>query len=115
MRIPIRRTILPLTTALAALAALPAAGHASASQSMVFEAPSQLLVDQSRPGALDEIQRFGVSNVRQLVYWQSFAPKPNASASRTSTPRSRAPIPPVRGTASTTWWPTRASAASSCS
>jgi hypothetical protein len=78
MRIPIRRTILPLTTALAALAALPAAGHASASQTMVFEAPTQLLVDQARPGALDEIQRFGVSNVRQLVYWQSFAPKPNA-------------------------------------
>ena len=78
MRISIRRTILPLTTALAALAALPAAGHASASQSMVFEAPSQMLVDQARPGALDEIQRFGVSNVRQLVYWQSFAPKPNA-------------------------------------
>jgi hypothetical protein len=78
MRILIRRTILPLTMALAALAAVPAAGHASASQSMVFEAPGQLLYDQLRPGALDEIQRFGVSNVRQLVYWQSFAPKPNA-------------------------------------
>jgi hypothetical protein len=78
MRIPIRRTILTFTMALAALAAVPAAGHASASQSMVFEAPGQLLYDQTRPGALDEIQRFGVTNVRQLVYWQNFAPKPNA-------------------------------------
>jgi hypothetical protein len=78
MRIPIRRTTVSLLSALAACAALPAAGHASASQRMVFEAPSQLLYDQTRPGALDEIQAFGVANVRQLVYWQSFAPKPDA-------------------------------------
>jgi hypothetical protein len=78
MRIPIRRTTLTLLAALAGCAALPAAGHASASQSMVFEAPSQLLYDQTRPAALDEIQAFGVSHVRQLVYWQNFAPKPNA-------------------------------------
>src|ERR1700709_2482498 len=78
MRTPIRRTSLLFLMALAACAAMPAAGHASATQSMVFEAPNQLLYDQTRPGALDEIQAFGVSHVRQLVYWQSFAPKPNA-------------------------------------
>src|SRR5690348_6583311 len=78
MRIPIRRTILLLTLALAALAAVPAASHASANQKMVFEAPGQLLYDQLRPAALDKIQRFGVTNVRQLVYWQSFAPRPNS-------------------------------------
>jgi hypothetical protein len=69
MRIPIRRTIITLITALAGLAAVPAAGHASASQSMVFEAPGQLLYDQLRPDTLDQIQRF---------YWESFAPKPGS-------------------------------------
>jgi hypothetical protein len=78
MRISIRRTILPLTLALAALGAVPAASHASANQTMAFEAPGQLLYDQLRPGVLDQIQAFGVTRVRQLVYWQSFAPRPNS-------------------------------------
>ncbi len=78
MRISPRRTTIALVAALAACAAVPAAGHASAGQSLVFEAPTQLLYDQTRPGTLDEIQRFGVTDLRQLVYWQSFAPKPNA-------------------------------------
>jgi Cellulase (glycosyl hydrolase family 5) len=73
------RTILStVLLAILALAALPAAGHASARQTTLFEAPNELLFDQTRSSTLDEIQGFGVSNVRQIVYWQKFAPEPNA-------------------------------------
>lgn len=78
MRISPRTTTIALVATLAACAALPAASHASANQSLVFEAPTQLLYDQTRPGTLDQIQGFGVSSLRQLVYWQSFAPKSNS-------------------------------------
>ena len=78
MRISIRRTSVTLLAALGACAALPAAGQASAGQTMVFEAPNLLLYGQTRPGALDQIKAFGVTNVRQLVYWNDFAPRPNS-------------------------------------
>ena len=77
MRFLLRTTPL-LAVALLAAAALPAAGQASARQVMTFEAPNELLSDQQRTATLDEIRAFGVTRVRQLVYWQQFAPRPNA-------------------------------------
>jgi hypothetical protein len=74
----LRTLVAPLALALAALVALPAAGSASPRQVMTFEAPGQLLDSASRDRTLDEIRGFGVDRVRQLVYWQSFAPSPNS-------------------------------------
>jgi hypothetical protein len=64
-----------LTITLLALLAAPA--HASPRQVMTFEAPEELLDDGRRLGTLDEIRAFGVTQIRQLVFWQSFAPGPN--------------------------------------
>ena len=64
--------------ALLGLLAVPAAAQASPRQVMSFEAPSELL-DYSRVDAtLQEIRGFGVTQVRQLVYWQTFAPRPKS-------------------------------------
>jgi hypothetical protein len=64
-----------ITIALLALLAAPAA--ASPRQIMSFEAPEELFDDSRRDATLDEIRAFGVTQVRQLVYWQTFAPGPN--------------------------------------
>jgi hypothetical protein len=64
-----------LTIMFLALLAVPA--HASPRQVMSFEAPDELLDDGRRDATLNEIRGFGVTKVRQLVYWQSFAPRPN--------------------------------------
>jgi Cellulase (glycosyl hydrolase family 5) len=67
-----------LVIALLGLLAAPAAAQASPRQVMSFEAPSELL-DYSRVDAtLAEIKAFGVTQVRQLVYWQEFAPRPRS-------------------------------------
>ncbi|MDQ1741262.1 MAG: hypothetical protein QOE53_2914, partial [Pseudonocardiales bacterium] len=73
-----KRTFALLPLALAALVAWPAAAPASPTQVVSFEAPRELLDFGARDGTLDEIKGFGVTQVRQLVYWQDFAPKPNA-------------------------------------
>src|SRR3954471_8277599 len=66
-----------LTLTLLSLLVVPAAAQASPRQVMSFEAPTELL-DYSRVDAtLREIRAFGVTQVRQLVYWQDFAPRPN--------------------------------------
>ena len=69
------RHIIPTGLALAALA--PAAADASPRQVVAFEAPRELLSWSQRERTLDEIEDFGVTQVRQLVYWQDFAPRPN--------------------------------------
>jgi hypothetical protein len=66
-----------LATVLLVLLAAPAA-QASPRQVMSFEAPNEMLDDFLRDGTLDEIRAFGVTQMRQLVYWQSFAPRPNS-------------------------------------
>jgi hypothetical protein len=67
-----------IVISLLCLLAFPAAAQASPRQVMSFEAPSELL-DYSRVDVtLDEIKAFGVTNIRQLVYWQTFAPRPNS-------------------------------------
>src|SRR5262245_7877129 len=59
------------------LLAAPAAAQASPRQIMSFEAPHELLADSTRDATLDEIRAFGVTDVRQLVYWKDFAPRPS--------------------------------------
>ena len=73
-----RRHILALLLVLAASAALPATAPASPRQTVAFEAPRELLDFELRDRTLDEIRDFGVTQVRQLVYWKDFAPRPNA-------------------------------------
>ena len=63
-------------TLLAALVLAPAA-QAGPRQVMTFEAPDELLDDSRRDATLDEIRGFGVTQIRQLVYWQQFAPGSN--------------------------------------
>jgi hypothetical protein len=65
-----------LTITLVALLAAPAA-QASPRQVMTFEAPDELYDNSRRDATLDEIRAFGVTQVRQLVYWQQFAPGSN--------------------------------------
>jgi len=67
---------------LAALLPLPAAAAASPRQVVSFEAPSELLDDTRQVRTLDEIDAFGVGQVRQIVYWKDFAP----AAKRTRKP-----------------------------
>jgi hypothetical protein len=73
MRLLRRHIVLPLL----ALALLPAAASASPRQVVAFEAPRELLSFEDRDRTLDEIRDFGVTQVRQLVYWNDFAPRPN--------------------------------------
>ncbi len=63
---------LPLVAALCA----PAAATASPRQSVTFEAPRELLSASTREATLDQISSFGVTRVRQLVYWRDYAPDP---------------------------------------
>jgi len=75
--LPRRHTVL-ICLALAAPAALPAAAGASPSQPVAFEAPRELLDYSKRDQTLNEIRDFGVTNIRQLVYWRDFAPRPKS-------------------------------------
>ncbi len=68
----------PFILALVLLAALPAAASASPRQPVAFEAPRELLSPDDRDRTLDEIRDFGVTQVRQLVYWKSFSPRPKS-------------------------------------
>jgi hypothetical protein len=73
-----RRHLLALALALAVAAALPASAPASPRQPVAFEAPRELLDFDARDRTLNEIRDFGVTQIRQLVYWKDFAPRPNA-------------------------------------
>jgi hypothetical protein len=56
----------------------PAAASASPRQIVTFEAPRELLSASTRDATLDQIRGFGVTNVRQLVYWRDYAPDPES-------------------------------------
>jgi hypothetical protein len=75
------RQLAPVLTVLlfAALLALPAPATAASDQVMTFEAPGDLLADDRREATLDEIQAFGVTRIRTLVYWRDFAPRPRGA------------------------------------
>lgn len=63
------------TIALLVLLAAPA--QASPRQVMSFEAPEDLLDSIRRGPTLDEIRAFGVTQIRQTIFWQTYAPRPN--------------------------------------
>ena len=67
--------LLPLTLLLVFVLAQPAG--ASRTQSLTFEAPRDLMNAELRPGALQEINSFGVRSVRVIVTWKSVAPGQN--------------------------------------
>src|SRR6478609_589560 len=67
-----------LTLPLIALCAWAPTAGASARQVVTFEAPRELLSGSTRAATLDQIQNFGVTRVRQLVYWRDFAPDPDS-------------------------------------
>ena len=71
------RRLLPIAILLVLLV-LPAAASASSRQVTSFEAPGALLRDSERESTLDEIQRMGVAQIRQLVYWRQFSAQPNS-------------------------------------
>jgi hypothetical protein len=73
-----RQLLIALLALLAAALAVPAASQASSSQVMTFEAPFELLDDSQRERTLDEIQAFGVTRVRALVFWREFTARPNS-------------------------------------
>src|ERR1700754_2055090 len=74
---PLMRRLLLLT--LLAVLAIPAEAHASSSQVVTFEAPRELLNAATREQTLNQITSFGITHVRQLVYWQSYAPDPDSA------------------------------------
>ncbi|WP_028057654.1 cellulase family glycosylhydrolase [Candidatus Solirubrobacter pratensis] len=71
------RRLLFLLPLLAALV-LPAAASASSRQVTTFEAPRELLSAATRNQTLDRITSFGVTSIRQLVYWRDYAPDPQS-------------------------------------
>jgi hypothetical protein len=71
------RRILP--TFILTLLCWPAVASASPRQIVTFEAPRELLSASTRDATLTQITGFGVSHVRQLVYWRDFAPDPDSA------------------------------------
>ena len=63
---------------LAALCWPAAAAPRRPRQIVTFEAPRELLSASSRDATLDQITGFGVTHVRQLVYWRDYAPDPDS-------------------------------------
>ena len=61
----------------AAVATAPAA--ASHGQALTFEAPRDLLNDQTRPGALAQLDSLGVKALRIVLYWRDVAPSPTSA------------------------------------
>jgi hypothetical protein len=55
-----------------------ASAAASPRQSVTFEAPRELLSASTRDATLTQITGFGVTHVRQLVYWRDYAPDPDS-------------------------------------
>jgi len=74
-------SLLRRSSLLACLVVLVAAGPAagSSSQTVLFEAPRDLLDPQTRPGALTQIQQLGARAIRVILTWNDVAPSPEAA------------------------------------
>jgi hypothetical protein len=72
-----RRPILIVLAALAALLVPSTSALASMRQESIFE-DEYLLVKQRNVGALDTMKALGADTVRQIVYWRDVAPSPRA-------------------------------------
>jgi hypothetical protein len=71
------RRICLLIPLIAMLAWAPTAG-ASSNETVTFEAPRELLSASTRDASLNQIASFGITRVRQLVYWRDYAPSPDS-------------------------------------
>jgi hypothetical protein len=69
---------IPVILPLLAVLLWPTAAPASSRQFVTFEAPRELLTASTRDTTLDQIRSFGVTHVRQLVYWRDYAPDPDS-------------------------------------
>jgi hypothetical protein len=67
-----------LLATLISLLCWPAVASASPRQTVTFEAPRELLSASTREATLNQINSFGVTRVRQLVYWRDYAPEPDS-------------------------------------
>jgi hypothetical protein len=74
-----RRAGTAIAVLLAALGAAVPVARADRHESSLFEAPRELMSDDAalRASTLDEVQGFGVSWVRVVLYWRNVAPNPN--------------------------------------
>jgi hypothetical protein len=57
----------------------PAVAVASSNETVLFEAPRDLLNAQTRPGALVQLQHLGVHAIRVILAWDDVAPTPDAA------------------------------------
>lgn len=73
---------LTLVAALAVTLLLPTAASARSSQSMLFEAPRELLGDDAalRASTAQEIKGLGADWVRIILYWNAAAPDPDGTS-----------------------------------
>jgi hypothetical protein len=71
------RRLLILLPLLAAVL-VPASASASSRQLTTFEAPRELMSAATREQTLARITSFGVTHIRQLVYWRDYAPDPQS-------------------------------------
>jgi hypothetical protein len=77
--VSMRRLSLPILLAcLLALVGAPAAAQAARDQTVLFEAPRDLLDAQARPAALRQLDQLGVHALRVVLLWNNVAPSPNA-------------------------------------
>jgi len=53
--------------------------RASGNQTVLFEAPRDLLNPQTRPGAVSQLQQLGVHAIRVILTWNDVAPTPEAA------------------------------------
>ena len=67
-----RAVLIACVVLVSLLAAAPA--QASTSQRLVFDAPRDLMSEDARPAALDELESLGVKSLRVLLYWRQVAP-----------------------------------------
>jgi hypothetical protein len=67
-------TLIALVCAMVALL-VPAAAHASKTQSLTFEAPRDLKDDATRDQAFSDIASLGVHSMRLVLYWHDVAPQ----------------------------------------
>src|SRR6266516_6483034 len=71
------RTLIASACAMLALLA-PASAFASHSQSMTFEATSDLKNSATRDQAFNDIAALGVHSMRVVLYWHDVAPQPDS-------------------------------------
>jgi hypothetical protein len=71
------RTLIAAACALLALV-VPAAAHASNTQTMTFEAPRDLKDPATREQAFNDIASLGVHSMRLVLYWHDVAPQPDS-------------------------------------